>query len=43
MIQCQPKVYAMDGPDKLKMKLELPDAPSRLRAARALFTTLAQG
>ena len=43
MIQGQPKVYAMDGPDKLKMRLELPDAPSRLRAARALFTTLAQG
>ncbi|MFN7213181.1 MAG: transcription-repair coupling factor, partial [Lysobacteraceae bacterium] len=43
MIQGQPKVYAMDGPEKLKMKLELPDAPSRLRAARALFTTLAQG
>ena len=43
MIQGQPKVYAMDGPDKLKMKLELPDAASRLRAARALFATLAQG
>jgi transcription-repair coupling factor (superfamily II helicase) len=43
MIQGQPKVYAMDGPERLKMKLELPDAPSRLRAARALFTTLAQG
>ncbi|MGL6290710.1 MAG: TRCF domain-containing protein, partial [Silanimonas sp.] len=43
MIQGQPKVYAMDGPEKLRMKLELPDASSRLRAARALFTTLAQG
>ncbi|MBS3896061.1 transcription-repair coupling factor [Silanimonas sp.] len=43
MIQGQPKVYAMDGPEKLKMKLELPDAGSRLRAARALFATLAQG
>ena len=43
MIQSQPRVYAMDGPEKLRMKLELPDASSRLRAARALFTTLAQG
>jgi transcription-repair coupling factor (superfamily II helicase) len=43
MIQGQPKVYAMDGPEKLRMKLDLPDAPSRLRAARALFTTLAAG
>jgi len=43
MIQGQPKVYAMDGPEKLRMKLELPDAASRLRAARALFATLAQG
>lgn len=43
MIQSQPKVYAMDGPEKLRMKLELPDVSSRLRAARALFTTLAQG
>ncbi|GIX36877.1 MAG: transcription-repair-coupling factor [Silanimonas sp.] len=43
LIQGQPKVYAMDGPDKLRMRLELPDAASRLRAARALFATLAQG
>jgi transcription-repair coupling factor (superfamily II helicase) len=42
MIQGQPKVYAMDGPDKLRMKLDLPDPASRLRAARALFATLAQ-
>ncbi|MDO8349171.1 MAG: helicase-related protein, partial [Planctomycetota bacterium] len=42
MIQGQPKVYAMDGPEKLRMKLELPDAASRLRAARALFAVLAQ-
>jgi transcription-repair coupling factor (superfamily II helicase) len=43
MIQSQPKTYAMDGPQKLKIRLELPDATSRLRAARALLATLAQG
>jgi transcription-repair coupling factor (superfamily II helicase) len=43
MIQSQPKTYQMDGPDKIKVKLELPDAASRLRAARALLVTLAKG
>jgi transcription-repair coupling factor (superfamily II helicase) len=43
MIQSQPKTYAMDGPDKLRVKLELPDAASRLRTARALLLALAKG
>jgi transcription-repair coupling factor (superfamily II helicase) len=43
MIQSQPKTYAMEGPDKLKVKVELPDAASRLRAARGLLMTLAKG
>jgi transcription-repair coupling factor (superfamily II helicase) len=43
MIQGQPKLYQMDGPDKLRLKLELPDAASRLNAARGLFTTLRPG
>ncbi|MCM2337867.1 MAG: transcription-repair coupling factor, partial [Lysobacter sp.] len=43
MIQGQPKLYQMDGPDKLKLKLELPDAASRINAARGLFTTLRPG
>ena len=43
LIQSQPKHYAMDGPDKLRVKLELPDAASRFRAARALFTLLKTG
>jgi transcription-repair coupling factor (superfamily II helicase) len=30
----------MEGPDKLKLKLELPDAPSRLRTARDLLAAL---
>ena len=43
LIQSQPKVYAMDGPDKLRLKLELPDAGSRLRTARGLLALLARG
>ena len=43
LIQSQPRHYAMDGPDKLRVKLELPDAASRFRAARALFTLLKTG
>jgi len=37
LIQSQPRVYAMDGPDKLKIRMELPDAASRLRTARGLL------
>jgi transcription-repair coupling factor (superfamily II helicase) len=40
LIQSQPKHYAMDGPDKLKLKLELPDAASRVQAARGLMAAL---
>lgn len=40
MIQGQPKLYQMDGPDKLKIKLDLPDAVARLAAAKGLLTLL---
>jgi transcription-repair coupling factor (superfamily II helicase) len=40
LIQGQPKRYQMDGPDKLRVKLELPDAASRIAAARGLLTML---
>ena len=40
LIQGQPKHYQMDGPDKLRVKLELPDAASRIAAARGLLTML---
>lgn len=40
LIQKQPKHYQMDGPDKLRVKLDLPDAPSRVQAARGLLTAL---
>jgi transcription-repair coupling factor (superfamily II helicase) len=40
LIQSQPKVYAMDGPDKLRLRMPLPDAASRLRTARGLMALL---
>ena len=40
LIQRQPQHYAMDGPEKLRIKLELPDATSRLQAARGLLSVL---
>jgi transcription-repair coupling factor (superfamily II helicase) len=43
LIQSQPKVYAMDGPEKLRIRMELPDAASRLRTARGLLSLLARG
>ena len=43
LIQSQPKIYSMDGPDKLRIRMELPDAASRLRTARGLLTLLARG
>jgi len=40
MIQQQPKLYAMDGPDKLKVRLPLPEPADRFNAARGLLTAL---
>ncbi len=40
LIQKQSQHYAMDGPEKLRIKLELPDATSRLLAARGLLSVL---
>ena len=42
MIQKQPKLYTMDGPDKLKIKLPLPEAADRFNAARGLLAALAK-
>ena len=42
MIQKQPKIYQLDGPDKLRIKLEMPDAASRLNTARGLLTMLSK-
>ena len=43
LIQGQPKHYRMDGPDKLRITLDLPDAGTRLKAARGLLIALAPG
>ena len=42
LIQSQPRVYALDGQDKLRVKLELPGTAERLRAAQDLLAALAQ-
>ena len=40
MVQKLPKVYALDGPDKLKVRLELPGAAERLRSAGEILRVL---
>ena len=40
LIQGQPRHYRMDGPDKLRITLDLPDAAIRFNAARGLLATL---
>ena len=41
LIQRQPRVYKLDGQDKLRIMMELPGAAERLRAAEQLLETLA--
>jgi len=40
LIQTQPKVFTLDGQDKLKVRMPLPGASERLRAARDLLGLL---
>jgi transcription-repair coupling factor (superfamily II helicase) len=40
LIQSQPKLYQMDGPEKLRVKLPLPEPADRFNAARGLLTAL---
>ena len=40
LIQSQPKVYALDGQDKLRIRLELPGAAERLGTAQNLLRSL---
>jgi len=40
LIQSQPRVYAMDGPDKLRLRMELPGARERLATAREFLLRL---
>jgi transcription-repair coupling factor (superfamily II helicase) len=41
MIQKQPRIYVMDGPDKLRIKLPLPEPADRFNAAKGLLAALA--
>ncbi|MFP5341260.1 MAG: TRCF domain-containing protein, partial [Gammaproteobacteria bacterium] len=41
LIQGQPKHYAMDGPDRLRLRLDLPTPAERIDAARGLLALLA--
>ncbi len=43
LIQGQPQHYRMDGPDKLRITLDLADAATRFQAARGLLTALQPG
>ena len=43
LIQGQPKKYRMDGPDRLRMTLDLPDAATRVAAAHGLLLALGPG
>ncbi|MCC8468280.1 hypothetical protein, partial [Xanthomonas phaseoli] len=38
-----PKIYAMDCPDKLRIKLPMPEGADRFNAARGLLAALAPG
>src|SRR5579859_1369993 len=40
LIQGQPRVYKLDGQDKLKVNLELPSASERIRAAQEVLVQL---
>ncbi|MCE7032502.1 transcription-repair coupling factor [Lysobacter sp. GX 14042] len=40
LIQGQPQKYRMDGPDRLRITLELPDAATRIAAAQGLLLAL---
>jgi len=43
MIQGQPKHYRMDGPDKLRITLDLAEPAQRFQAARGIIATLRPG
>jgi transcription-repair coupling factor (superfamily II helicase) len=40
LIQSQPRIYKLDGQDKLKVNLELPGATERLRSAQEVLVSL---
>jgi transcription-repair coupling factor (superfamily II helicase) len=42
LIQAQPKVYSLDGQDKLRVRMELPGSAERLGAAQSLLRALSE-
>ncbi|WP_372394245.1 hypothetical protein ACCQ05_07460 [Xanthomonas sp. NCPPB 3582] len=42
-IQKLPKIYAMDGQEKLRIKLPLPEGADRFNAAHCLLAALVSG
>ncbi|HWU52856.1 MAG TPA: transcription-repair coupling factor, partial [Tahibacter sp.] len=42
LLQSQPRVYALDGQDKLKVRLEMPGAAERLRSTHDLLAALSR-
>ncbi len=40
MIQSQPKLYAMESPERLRIRTPLPEASARIAGARAMLTML---
>jgi transcription-repair coupling factor (superfamily II helicase) len=40
LIQSQPRVYKLDGQDKLRITLDLPGAAERIRAAQEVLVQL---
>jgi transcription-repair coupling factor (superfamily II helicase) len=40
LLQMLPRVYALDGPDKIKIRLEMPGTAERLRSAQELLAAL---
>jgi len=43
LIQKQPKIYSMEGPEKLRIRMEMGDGAARLATARGLLAMLATG
>jgi transcription-repair coupling factor (superfamily II helicase) len=43
LLQSQPRLYRLDGPTRLRLTAELPDAEARLKALNALLDALAVG
>jgi transcription-repair coupling factor (superfamily II helicase) len=43
LLQSAPRLYRLDGPNKLRIMADMPDAGSRVAALRALIDSLGSG